>query len=109
MTPAITADGLSKRYDETVAVESVDLQIDRGTVYGFLGPNGAGKTTTMRTLTTLTVPTSGTATVAGAPVTDRDAVVDRIGYLLARFDLAGDANRRIDDYSREMKQKIGIV
>jgi ABC-2 type transport system ATP-binding protein len=145
VTPAITADGLAKQYDETVAVESVDLEIDPGTVYGFLGPNGAGKTTTMRMLTTLTVPTSGSATVAGAPVTDRDAVVDRIGYLpdepplfdeltareqleytaglrglseraadriddlLDRFGLAADADRRIDDYSRGMKQKTGIV
>jgi ABC-2 type transport system ATP-binding protein len=50
-------------------------------VYGFLGPNGAGKTTTMRILTTLTRPTSGSARVMGDPVTDREAVVDHVGYM----------------------------
>ncbi|MFB6104054.1 MAG: ABC transporter ATP-binding protein [Halobacteriaceae archaeon] len=78
---AIRAEGLTKRYDGTVAVDDLDLWIPQGTVYGFLGPNGAGKTTTMRMLTTLTTPTSGTATVAGAPVSDREGVVASIGYL----------------------------
>jgi ABC-2 type transport system ATP-binding protein len=79
--PAIEARGLSKRYGRTVAVESLDLTVERGAVFGFLGPNGAGKTTTMRMLTTLTEPTEGEATVAGADVRDRPAVVSRIGYL----------------------------
>jgi ABC-2 type transport system ATP-binding protein len=79
--PAIVATELSKRYGDVTAVESLDLRIDRGTVYGFLGPNGAGKTTTMRMLTTLTTPSDGTARVAGADVSDRTAVAERIGYL----------------------------
>jgi ABC-2 type transport system ATP-binding protein len=62
---------------------TLDLSIDRGTVYGFLGPNGAGKTTTMRMLTSLTAPTEGTASVAGVPITDRAALTERIGYLPA--------------------------
>ena len=78
---AIDADGLGKRYGETVAVRDVSLAVERGSVYGFLGPNGAGKTTTMRMLTTLTRPTSGTARVAGEPVTDRPAVTAHLGYL----------------------------
>lgn len=78
---AIDADGLTKRFGSTTVVDGVDLAVPRGAVYGFLGPNGAGKTTTMRMLTTLTRPTAGTATIAGAPITDRDAVRDRIGYL----------------------------
>jgi ABC-2 type transport system ATP-binding protein len=77
----IDADGLEKRYGETMAVRDVSLSVERGTVYGFLGPNGAGKTTTMRLLTTLTRPTAGTATVAGEPVTDRAAVTPHVGYL----------------------------
>ncbi|WP_199174766.1 ABC transporter ATP-binding protein [Halegenticoccus soli] len=80
-SPAIAADGLTKRYGDETAVESLDLSVPAGTVYGFLGPNGAGKTTTMRMLTTLTRPTTGEARVAGRPITDRDAVVGRIGYL----------------------------
>ncbi|MFW5964065.1 MAG: ABC transporter ATP-binding protein [Natronomonas sp.] len=80
-SPAIAADGLTKRYGSTAAVDGLDLSIPRGSVYGFLGPNGAGKTTTMRLLTTLTRPTEGTASVCGDPVTDRDAVIEHVGYL----------------------------
>lgn len=78
---AIRTDRLTKRYDGTTAVDGLDLWIQRGSVYGFLGPNGAGKTTTMLMLTTLTPPTSGTASVAGADIENREAVVSRIGYL----------------------------
>jgi ABC-2 type transport system ATP-binding protein len=78
---AIEARGLTKRYGEVLAVDGLDLSIGPGTVYGFLGPNGSGKTTTMRMLTTLARPTAGTARVAGADVTDRRALVGRIGYL----------------------------
>jgi ABC-2 type transport system ATP-binding protein len=78
---AIRTDRLTKRYDGTTAVDGLDLWIRRGSVYGFLGPNGAGKTTTMLMLTTLTPPTSGSASVAGADIQDREAVVSRIGYL----------------------------
>ncbi|WP_436936249.1 ABC transporter ATP-binding protein [Halovenus marina] len=81
---AILADGLTKRYGrDIVAVDGLDLSIDRGTVYGFLGPNGAGKTTTMRMLTSLTTPTEGTASVAGVQTTDRATLTERIGYLPA--------------------------
>ncbi|WP_232702848.1 ABC transporter ATP-binding protein [Halobacterium wangiae] len=78
---AIETRNLTKRYGDTTAVERLNLAIPAGSVYGFLGPNGAGKTTTMRMLTTLTRPSDGTATVAGADVTDREAVVSNIGYL----------------------------
>src|SRR5437588_12340132 len=60
--------GLTKRYRNGItAVNTLDLQVRRGEVYGFLGPNGAGKTTTMRILVGLMRPTAGTATVVGAP------------------------------------------
>ncbi|WP_435073745.1 ABC transporter ATP-binding protein [Halorubrum sp. HHNYT27] len=78
---AIETTALTKRYGETTAVDELDLTVSDGTVYGFLGPNGSGKTTTMRMLTGLTTPTSGSATVAGASVTDRDALRPHIGYL----------------------------
>jgi len=78
---AIDTTDLRKRYDETLAVDGLDLSIPEGVVYGFLGPNGAGKTTTMRMLTGLTRPTSGTGSVAGASVADRDALRPHIGYL----------------------------
>ena len=78
---AIETTALTKRYGSTTAVNQLDLSVPEGTVYGFLGPNGAGKTTTMRILTGLTTPTSGSATVAGVPVTDRDSLRPHIGYL----------------------------
>ena len=60
--------GLSKRYgDDLLAVDRLELRVSRGEVYGFLGPNGAGKTTTLRMLLGLVRPTSGDATVLGAP------------------------------------------
>jgi len=79
--PAIETTSLTKHYGSTTAVDQLDLAVADGTVYGFLGPNGAGKTTTMRMLTGLTKPTSGTATVAGASITDRDSLRPHIGYL----------------------------
>ena len=79
----IVADGLTKRYGDTVAVRELDLDVEAGCVYGFLGPNGAGKTTTMRMLSGLTEPTSGTAAVSDVAIGDRAALTERIGYLPA--------------------------
>ena len=78
---AISTDDLRKDYGGTIAVDGLDLTVDRGTIYGFLGPNGAGKSTTIRMLTALLPPSSGTGRVAGAPITDREALIDHIGYL----------------------------
>src|SRR6202165_5718870 len=62
----VETSGLTKRYGNGVlAVDSVEMSVRRGEVYGFLGPNGAGKTTTLRMLVGLIRPTSGTAIVAG--------------------------------------------
>jgi ABC-2 type transport system ATP-binding protein len=78
--PAIEATGLVKRYDETVALAGVDLDVPRGAVLSLLGPNGAGKTTAVRILTTLTAPTEGSARVAGFDVvSDPGEVRRRIG------------------------------
>src|SRR4029077_19549466 len=52
----------------------LSFEVARGEVFGFLGPNGAGKTTTVRTLGTLIAPTSGSATVAGIPLTPENGV-----------------------------------
>src|SRR5580692_10541059 len=64
----IQAQGLQKRYGETQALAGVSFEVPAGTILGLLGPNGAGKTTAVRVLTTLAVPDSGTATVAGIDV-----------------------------------------
>src|SRR5487761_1997230 len=65
---AIVVEHLTKRFGERVAYEDVSFEVGYGEVFGFLGPNGAGKTTTVRTLGTLIAPTSGTATIAGIPL-----------------------------------------
>jgi len=72
--PALSVQGLGKRFGDRVAFEDVSFEIGRGEVFGFLGPNGAGKTTTVRTLGTLIAPTSGSATVAGIPLTPENGV-----------------------------------
>jgi ABC-2 type transport system ATP-binding protein len=78
----ISTRALTKRYGETiVAVDELDLRVRRGEVYGFLGPNGAGKTTTLRMLVGLVRPTSGQATVLGAPPGAR-AGLARIGAMI---------------------------
>jgi ABC-2 type transport system ATP-binding protein len=62
---AIRAEGLSKRYGETLALDALDLTVAPGEVYGYLGPNGAGKTTTIRLLLGLHRPTAGRAELYG--------------------------------------------
>jgi ABC-2 type transport system ATP-binding protein len=72
--PALSAHGLGKRFGDRVAFEDVSFGIGYGEVFGFLGPNGAGKTTTVRTLGTLIAPSSGSASVAGIPLTPENGV-----------------------------------
>lgn len=78
---AITAAGLTKRYDKVLAVDRLNLSIDNE-IYGLLGPNGSGKTTTVSMLATLLTPTAGTAAVGGHDVmTEKQAVRDLISYV----------------------------
>jgi ABC-2 type transport system ATP-binding protein len=67
--PAVIVDHLTKQFGERTAIQDVSFTVAPGEVFGFLGPNGAGKTTTVRTLGTLIAPTSGSASVAGIPLT----------------------------------------
>jgi ABC-2 type transport system ATP-binding protein len=64
----ITTEDLTRKFGSLVAVDSLNIQIEEGDVYGFLGPNGAGKTTTIRMISTLIKPTSGTACIMGFDV-----------------------------------------
>ncbi|MEU4571289.1 ATP-binding cassette domain-containing protein [Nonomuraea sp. NPDC023979] len=80
MPPAITAEGLVKKYGDVAALDGLDLAVPEGTVLGLLGPNGAGKTTTVRILTTLLKPDAGRASVAGFDVVrDADKLRPHIG------------------------------
>jgi len=79
----IATRGLTKRYREVVAVESLELDVRRGEIYGFLGRNGAGKTTTIRMLLGLIRPTSGEVTVLGQRVREGDqGWLARVGFLV---------------------------
>jgi ABC-2 type transport system ATP-binding protein len=83
--------GLVKRYDSLTAINNLSLQVPRGAIYGFAGPNGAGKTSTMRILTTLLLPSSGQAFVAGHEVTKDPREVRRlIGYMPDYFGVYED-------------------
>ncbi|MFL6141127.1 MAG: ATP-binding cassette domain-containing protein [Labedaea sp.] len=78
--PAVLVEGLRKSFGGKKALDDLNLRVEQGTVLGLLGPNGAGKTTTVRVLTTLLVPDSGRAEVAGFDVVRRPQQVrERIG------------------------------
>jgi ABC-2 type transport system ATP-binding protein len=146
MSDAITASGLSKSYGTKRALDSVDLAVAEGSIFGFLGPNGAGKTTMLRLMTGLARPTSGTLEVLGHDVASAgNSVRAMIGFLpdvpafydwmtaeqflvfaggLFRLsgailrervdillDLAGlsGTKARIGEYSRGMKQRLGVA
>jgi ABC-2 type transport system ATP-binding protein len=142
---AIHTRGLTKRYDEAVAVNDLDLDIEAGEVFGLLGPNGAGKTTTILMLLGLTEPSSGEMEVLGLdPRRHPLEVKRRVGYLpdavgfyddltgrqnlrftarLNRIDdgethierlleevgLAYAADQPVGEYSRGMKQRLGLA
>jgi ABC-2 type transport system ATP-binding protein len=85
LAAAIEIQGLTKKFKsslggEVTAVDSLDLQVQVGEIFGFLGPNGAGKTTTIKILLGLLFPTAGKATVLGKPAGDIE-VKKRISYL----------------------------
>ena len=82
MTFAIRTVGLTKRYDDVAAVDGLDLEVERGALYGFLGPNGAGKTTTIRMALGLIHPTGGAIEVLGSSVATGHGPLERVGALV---------------------------
>ncbi len=80
--PAIETRGLTKKFGNLTAVDSVSFSVEKGGIFAFLGPNGAGKTTTIKMLTTLLHPTSGELKVNGYdPTKDQDKVRHSIGIV----------------------------
>lgn len=99
---AVEIRDLVKRFGSFVAVDHVNLEVQRGEIFGFLGPNGAGKSTTIRMLCGLLEPTSGSATVGGLDIaTQSEAVKQNIGYMSQRFSLYDDLSveENIDFFS----------
>jgi len=88
---AIVVEGLTRKFGEFTAVDSVSFTVKPGEIFGLLGPNGAGKTTVIRMLTGLLLPTSGGGRVAGADLlTESETIKRRIGYMSQLFSLYAD-------------------
>ena len=92
MNLAIETRGLTRYFDDFCAVDHVELQVERGTLYGFLGPNGAGKSTTIKMLTGILAPSSGEVSLLGKNTWDHKEAIEikkQIGVVpedLALFD-----------------------
>ena len=92
---AISVRGLTKVFGGRRVVDSFDMDVPRGAIYGFLGPNGSGKTTTIRMMCGLLTPEAGTGTCLGLNIlTQSQAIKERVGYMTQRFSLYGDLTIR---------------
>ncbi len=90
-TSAIETANLTKSFGDTIAVDTLNLKIKKGELFGLVGPDGAGKTTTMRLLTAIMEPASGEAWVAGHSIlTEGERIREKIGYMSQKFGLYED-------------------
>jgi ABC-2 type transport system ATP-binding protein len=104
---AIIARGVSKRYGPTLALESLDLEIERGEVFGLLGPNGSGKTTFIRLLAGYLLPTAGHLEIDGCDsVRDTLRARARIGYVPEAAPVYG--NMRVREFLTFMARLRGL-
>jgi len=91
MTPAVSLQGLTRRFGEVAAVDHLSFDVAAGELFGIVGPDGAGKTTTLRMLAGVLRPTEGTAVIQGIDVaTDPEGVKPHIAYMAQRFGLYED-------------------
>ena len=88
---AIHTTNLTKKFGDLIAVNQLNLNIEKASIYGFLGPNGCGKSTTIRMLCGLLTPTSGTANVMGLDIPKQaEALKRQVGYMTQKFSLYND-------------------
>jgi len=89
--PVVEINGLTKRFDDIIAVDNLRFSIEPGEMFGIVGPDGSGKTTTFRMLCGVLAPTTGSATILGYDLTkETKKIKTQIGYLSQRFSLYGD-------------------
>jgi ABC-2 type transport system ATP-binding protein len=91
---ALTADGLTRRFGDLVAVNNLKFEVPDGIVVGFVGPNGSGKSTTIGVLLGLIDASAGTGTVLGEPIEDPERFADRVGTLIENPALVGSLSGR---------------
>lgn len=92
---AVSVANLTRRFGAFVAVDHIQLDVQKGEIFGFLGPNGAGKSTTIRMLCGLLSPSEGGGTVAGFDIgTEAEAIKQQIGYMSQKFSLYDDLTVR---------------
>jgi ABC-2 type transport system ATP-binding protein len=99
---AIKTLNLTKTFEDNVAVDNLNLEIQRGELFGLVGPDGAGKTTIMRLLSAILQPTSGDAWIAGHSIHgEEEQIKEKIGYMSQRFGLYEDLTviENIDFYA----------
>ncbi len=88
MEVSVEVSGLTKRFGEFTAVDSINFSVSKGEIFGFLGPNGAGKSTTIRMLCGILSPTEGSGTVAGHDIVrEQNQIKHSIGYMSQKFSL----------------------
>ncbi len=88
---SVSVRGLTRAFDDFIAVDHIDLEVRKGEIFGFLGPNGAGKSTTIKMLCGLLLPTSGDGTVGGFDILkDAEKIKRNIGYMSQKFSLYDD-------------------
>jgi ABC-2 type transport system ATP-binding protein len=142
--PVVELAGVTKAYEDKVAVNNLSLSIDAGQMFGLLGPNGAGKTSSIRMMMGITIPDSGKVSLFGKPF--ERASLDRVGYLpeerglykkmkvieqlvffgqlhglaaedarkratawAKHMEIAGALNKKTDELSKGMQQKIQFI
>lgn len=121
----IKTDRLTKCFGDFIATNAITFEVKKAEIFGFLGANGAGKTTAMRMLCGLSLPSSGTATIAGFDVyTETEKIKKNIGYMSQKFSLYEDLtvlenirffggiygldNKTLKDKGEELIEQLGL-